>query len=148
VRWRNVEARSSCLNGKLGRGCLNGKLGITVMRYSTAPNKPKSMYYKEHGKHHFFHTRFASTYKSEAELADDPTFQEKHWLLTINGAEERAVSIGYMDDAVVRRLVKKHVPGVSNMVFLHECKPLSLKESYNAWFCMRNSLRMRFFEGR
>ena len=103
------------------------------MRYSTAPNKPKSMYYKEHGQHHFLHTRFASTYKSEDELADDPTFQEKHWLLTINGVEERAVSIGYMDDAVVRRLFKSHVPGVSNTVFLYECKPLSLKESYNAW---------------
>ena len=29
------------------------------------------MYYKEHGQHNFLHTRFAGTYKSEAELADD-----------------------------------------------------------------------------
>ena len=104
------------------------------MRYTTAPNKPKSVYYKENGQHHFLHTKFAGTYKSEAELADDPTFQEKHWLLTINGAEERAISIGYTDDAAVRRLIKAHVPGVSDTAFLHECKPLSLKESYNAWF--------------
>ena len=111
---------------------VNAKLGITLMRYTTAPNKSKSVYYKEHGQHHFLHTRFASTYKSEAELAADPTYQGKHWLLTINGAKERAISIGYKDDAAVRRLVKKHVPGVSDMVFLRECKPLSLKEAYDA----------------
>ena len=103
------------------------------MRYTTAPNKPKPVYYKEKGQHHFLHTRFASTYKSEDELAADPTFQEKHWSLTINGAEERATSIGYKDDAAVRRLVKNHVPGVSDTVFLYECKPLSLKESLKAW---------------
>lgn len=63
----------------------------------------------------------------------DPTYQEKHWLLTVNGVGERAVSTGYIKDSFVWRLIKRHVPDVTEIVFLYECKPLTLQESMAIW---------------
>ena len=90
------------------------------------------MYYKQSGRHHFLHTRFTKT-RSEESLAEDQTYQEKHWLLTVNGVKERAVSTGYANDSFVWRLAKKHVPGLTEMVFLYECKPLTFRESVAIW---------------
>ena len=97
------------------------------------------MYYKEVGRHNFVHTRFACTYWTDCELQADPTYQERHWLLTVNGVGERAISVGYKSNAVVKRLIKKHVPGVTEIAFLYECKPLSVKESFDIWQ-VRNQL--------
>ena len=91
------------------------------------------MYYKEAGRHNFVHTRFARAYWTDSELQADPTYQQRHWLLTVNGVGERAMSVGYKNDDIVLRLITQNVPGVTKVVFLYECKPLTVKESFDIW---------------
>jgi hypothetical protein len=91
------------------------------------------MYYKENGEHKFLHTKYARTFRSDQERADDPSYWEKHWLITVNGVGEHAVTTGYVSDEVVFRLIRKYIPGATSVVFLHECKPLTLREKVDIW---------------
>jgi hypothetical protein len=43
------------------------------------------------------------------------------------------MSVGYKNDDIVLRLIKQNVPGVTKAVFLYECKPLTVKESFDIW---------------